>query len=407
MSGHRPVRTGGNQSSQGGEITEEDEEEISDEDMAAILGKEIEPAPAPRERTDFDKMADRPPALDVAGEYVEKLELEELIQRNIARVHRVFSSGSWTYPWRSNSRLFTWLADNIEIILIQLNALRVERGEASMLREIQVRKRKGPIKFIEYGFGKMIQEAQRQGIGLTKKPRAFHWAVDVKKLYQDYGLDGHKKNEPTRRIETMIDFAAACQSLNNDNYDTVACFDNPSRSFLTLSTGKTTVLLHWCHLVDRDFDMEEDMVLKDDYDKFWDLLYDTQSHRATGVDEAHWFLNPTTKEGKEIRDQLKTNRHYNRYWGFATPTIWDTFPYFREKRCLFRICISKRGTAKLYRKGGIIDKDDDVWGVPVSTWRSIKAVPRRVEKEYERLREEAGEKLRLRKKNQHKAGGDP
>ena len=384
-------------------MEEEDGEEevISDAELAELLGKDTEPAPST-----FDELRQRPGALDAPSSYMEKLELEELIQRDMGAIRRVFRS-SYPNRWRADPYLKGWLKDNIESVLIDLNALRKQSGEPSLQREIDQMKRRGASRFILWGKGKIVEESQRQGIGLTRRSRAFDWCVEVKKLYQDYGKDGQKKTEPTRRIETMIDFAAACQSLNKNNYDTVACFDNPSEAFLTLSTGKTTVLLHWCHLVDPDFDMAEDMVFKDDYDKLWDLLYDTTSYKATGVDEAHFFLQPTTKEGKEIRDQMKTNRHYNRYWGFATPTIWDCFPYFREKRCLFRIRISKRGEAQLFRRGGEIDKDEDQWGIPATKWKNIDPLPRRVEREYERLREEAGEKLRLRMKQRHASKEKP
>ncbi len=378
------------------EEEEPEEEIVSQAELAAILGKDIEPTPSPLER-----LGERPVALDAPSTYMEQLKLEELIQRDMGAIRRVFRGGGYPQRWRANPFLKGWLKDNIESVLMDLNALRKQSGEPSFQRKIDLMKRKGASRFILWGKGRIVEEAQRQGIGLTRKSRPFDWSVEVKKLYQDYGKDGQKKTEPTRRIETMIDFAAWCQSLNNNNYDTVAVIDNPSNAFLTLSTGKTTVLSHVCHLVDKDFDLEDDMVYKDDYEKFWELLYDTTSFKATGVDEAHFFLNPTTKEGKEIRDQMKTNRHYNRYWFFATPTIWDCFPYFREKRCLFRICVEKRGEAQLFRRGGEMDKDEDIWGVPVTKWKNIDSMPRRVEKEYERLREEAGEKLRARMKQRH------
>jgi len=136
----------------------------------------------------------------------------------------------------------------------------------------------------------------------------------------------------------------------------------------------------------RGFDVERDVVIKDDMAHAEEVINRRgEANQVLVFDEGEHFLwqqNWQKEHVKRMTPEFMTNRAEGRVWIFVMPLIWETVRFFEENRFQWRLRIRARhadGTvdADLFMRGPRARNSwkVDRWGIYITTFVGIPQVP--------------------------------
>lgn len=175
-----------------------------------------------------------------------------------------------------------------------------------------------------------------------------------------------------------------------DKYDVVMVIDgSDDNRHGPVGLGKSSLLIQLVVRTSPRATIARNVVLKDDEERYMELLNDSAKYTVIGVDEAEWFYykrQAMTKGQKHRVMQFMTNRKECKYHYLALPRIWDMDPYFRTYRVQWRLKVTDRGEAWLYVRNAPAkwDEKKDIWGFHVATFYDIPDSPPWLWNEYQR-----------------------
>lgn len=143
-----------------------------------------------------------------------------------------------------------------------------------------------------------------------------------------------------------------------------------------------------------EFSMERDLVIRDDYPHFDELLRRRGFGQIKAVDEGEWFAHDQYqgwRETKDLSPLFDSNRKEQGVHLYAFPNVGDAIPKLRDERGqYYMICQNTGSSARwtIYQRDGMFNEKKGHIGRPVVEIRDPPKVPNSVWYEYEALYQE-------------------
>ncbi len=145
---------------------------------------------------------------------------------------------------------------------------------------------------------------------------------------------------PDRFTQNLQNIAA----LLKKDWDWLVCIDGYER------TGKSTLALQMCRVVDPNFDIDQVVF---DWNDLKRLALELPRCSAIFYDEARMLTRERLKEWNiHMMQALSVIGFRNQFFIFNFPDFWELDPYIKDHRCRTRIYVSSyrgnRGFARIY-----------------------------------------------------------
>lgn len=174
---------------------------------------------------------------------------------------------------------------------------------------------------------------------------------------------------------TFDDVMSVMEKDLDNNYD--VCFvveQNTHQRQGSVGGGKSNLLLLILAKIAQEigttFWPPDDLVVKDDYRKFFRLLHRDRPYGMHGIDELFSFFNRQIWNSPLIKTTTHNfihNRKDHKVWGGAIPTIWRAVPTFHMDRVNILFRAMHHDEIEVYQHTGFQEEDQNRWGGYLTT----------------------------------------